>query len=89
MVTVAHGVFTDYCEAALAYAVYTPMEDGRWFAEIPVCDGVWGEGQTRAEAAAELRSALEGWILLGLQLGHPLPVIDGFDLTSRPPDETP
>jgi hypothetical protein len=27
-----------------------------------------------------LRSTLEDWLLLGLQLGHKLPVIDGINL---------
>ena len=29
----------------------------------------------------ELQSVLEGWIILGLRLGHTLPVVDGVDLT--------
>jgi hypothetical protein len=32
----------------------------------------------------ELRSTLEDWILIGLKLGHPLPVIEGIDLNKEP-----
>jgi hypothetical protein len=32
----------------------------------------------------ELRSTLEDWILVGLKLGHPLPVIAGIDLNKEP-----
>jgi len=36
------------------------------------------------ECEYELRSTLEDWILLGLQLKHPLPVIAGIDLNREP-----
>ena len=32
----------------------------------------------------ELRSILEDWIILGLKLGHRLPVIDGINLNKKP-----
>ena len=32
----------------------------------------------------ELRSTLEDWILVGLKLGHPLPVIAEIDLNREP-----
>jgi len=32
----------------------------------------------------ELHSTLEDWILLGLKLGHILPMIDGINLNSIP-----
>ena len=35
---------------------------------------------TLRECEDELRSTLEDWILLGLKLGHSLPVIDNIDL---------
>jgi hypothetical protein len=31
----------------------------------------------------ELQKVLEGWILLGLQLGHQLPVLDDIDLSFK------
>ncbi len=33
-------------------------------------------GTTLRECEDELRSTLEDWILIGLKLGHPLPVIE-------------
>jgi hypothetical protein len=41
---------------------------------------LWAEGKTLEKCREELRSTLEDWILLGLQLGHPLPVIDKINL---------
>ncbi|HUM67717.1 MAG TPA: type II toxin-antitoxin system HicB family antitoxin, partial [Chloroflexota bacterium] len=32
----------------------------------------------------ELRSVLEDWLLVGLKLGHPLPVLAGIDLNQEP-----
>jgi hypothetical protein len=32
----------------------------------------------------ELRSTLEDWILVGLKMGHPLPVIDKVNLNQEP-----
>ncbi len=81
MATLSTGIITGYCEAAMAYAEYAKMDNGRWVAEIPVYPGVWGDGVTRSEAAEELRSALEGWILLKLQdRDDDLPTIDGISL---------
>ena len=35
----------------------------------------------------ELRSTLEDWILVGIKLGHALPVIGGVDLNQEPTRE--
>ena len=74
-------MLTAYIDAALrhAEAEYLP-EDKLFYAEIPELPGVWATAETEAELQAELREALESWIVLGLQLGHPMPVIDGVSL---------
>ena len=46
--------------------------------------GVLAFGATLKECEDELRSTLEDWILVGLKLGHPLPVVDGIDLNKEP-----
>jgi predicted RNase H-like HicB family nuclease len=61
-------------------AHYELMEDGQFFATIPKCKGLWAEGRTLEKCREELRSTLEDWLLLGLQLGHNLPVVDGINL---------
>jgi len=38
-------------------------------------------------ASVRTRSTLEDWILVGLQLKHPLPVIEGIDLNKEPARE--
>ncbi|MBV8882745.1 MAG: type II toxin-antitoxin system HicB family antitoxin [Chroococcidiopsidaceae cyanobacterium CP_BM_RX_35] len=74
-------MLSDYINAAMHRAIYEPIGDGTVFAEIPGFDGLWANAQTRAECVDELRSVLEGWIVLGLRLGHTLPIVDGLDLT--------
>ena len=80
----AQFVLTDYVERALSQAVYDKLEDGTFAGRIPACAGVVAFGETLSECQHTLRSTLEDWILVGLKLGHPLPVLDGIDLNKRP-----
>lgn len=80
-------VLTDYINQALAQAVYDKLEDGTFAGRLPCCPGVVAFGTTVKECQAELRSTLEDWIVVGLKLGHSLPVINGIDLNKRPKRE--
>src|SRR5208282_2588219 len=71
---------TAYIEAALELARYDKLEDGSFAGEIPKLKGVAAFGQSLRECESELRSTLEDWILVGLRLGHKLPVLAGIDL---------
>jgi predicted RNase H-like HicB family nuclease len=77
-------ILSDYVEQAMAQAVYDKLEDGTFSGRIPVCPGVIAFAVTLKECAEELHSILEDWILVGLKLGHPLPVIAGIDLNKEP-----
>jgi predicted RNase H-like HicB family nuclease len=77
-------VLSDYLEQAFAQAVYDKLEDGSFAGRIPACPGVVAFGASLSECEHELRSTLKDWILLGLKLGHPLPVIAGIDLNREP-----
>ena len=81
-------ILTGYIESALSQAEYDKLEDNTFFGRIPGCKGVIAFGNTLRECESELQSTLEDWILVGLKLGHPLPVIDGFDLNKEPTDES-
>lgn len=77
-------MLTDYINAALKRAQYEKMEDDEgWFATIPGFPGLWAHGKTIEETRQELKSTLEDWILVGVRLGHQLPIIDGIDLNVR------
>jgi len=82
-----HYVLSDYVSAALAGAAYDKLEDDTFSGRIPSCPGVAAFGTSLRECEHELRSTLEDWILLGLRLGHPLPVIEGIDLNKEPSRE--
>jgi predicted RNase H-like HicB family nuclease len=73
-------VLTDYIERAMSLAMYDKLEDGSFAGKIPACHGVIAFSPTLRECEEELRSTLEDWILLGLKLGHALPVIGDIDL---------
>jgi len=78
-------MLTSYIQHAMRRAKYELMENGRFFARIPQCQGLWAEAATLEECREELQSTLEDWLLLGLQLGHELPVLDGIDLNRKQP----
>lgn len=73
-------ILTDYVDQAMAHAFYDKLEDGTFSGRIPVCQGVVAFGSTLRDCEEELRSTLEDWVLVGLRMGHPLPVIAGLDL---------
>ena len=71
----------------MAHAEYDKLDDGTYGGRIPHCKGVIAFGDTLRECEDELRSILEDWILLGLKLGHHLPVISKIDLNMEPAHE--
>ena len=77
-------ILSEYVEKVMAQAVYDKLEDGTFAGRIPPCKGVIAFGKTLRECEDELHSTLEDWILVGLKLGHPFPVIEGIDLNREP-----
>jgi predicted RNase H-like HicB family nuclease len=77
-------ILTDYLERALSQAEYDKLEDGSFFGRIPSCKGVVAFASTLRECENELHSTLEDWVLVGLKLGHELPVLDNIDLNKEP-----
>jgi len=67
-------ILTEYVEQAIAYATYDKLEDVTFAGRVPLCKGVVAFGATLHECKDELCSTLEDWILVGLKLGHQLPV---------------
>jgi predicted RNase H-like HicB family nuclease len=74
-------MITAYIQAAMRHAHYEILEDSEGFyGEIPGFQGVWANETTLEVCREELQSALEDWIVVGLRLGHTLPIVDGLDL---------
>jgi predicted RNase H-like HicB family nuclease len=80
-------ILSDYVDKAMAHAIYDKLEDGTYAGRIPSCKGVVALETSLRKCEEELRSALEDWILLGLKLGHRLPIINGVDLNKEPKHE--
>ncbi len=77
-------ILSDYVEQAMAEAVYEKLDDGTYAGRIPSCPGVVAFGDTLRMCQEALQSVLEEWILLGLKMGHSLPVLEGIDLNQEP-----
>ena len=76
-------VLSHYIDRAMSKAVYEKFDDGTYGGRVPPCRGVVAFGKTLVACRDELQSTLEDWILLGLRLGHRVPVIDRVDLNIK------
>lgn len=76
-------MLTEYIAAAMRRATYEILSDGTFYGEIPGLQGVYANAQTLEACREELREVLEGWIVLGLRLGHTLPVVEGIELVTE------
>ncbi|MDD5065790.1 MAG: type II toxin-antitoxin system HicB family antitoxin [bacterium] len=73
-------ILSEYLDNAIEQAVYDKLKDGKFTGRIPRCKGVIAFEKSLSACGSELRSVLEDWILLGLKMGHNLPVIKNIDL---------
>jgi len=73
-------VLITYIHNAMRLAKYEILEDGNYYGEIPGFDGVWAQADNLEACRDELQSVLEDWLILGLRMGHKLPVVGGIQL---------
>lgn len=76
-------MLTSYIQAAMRNAKYEILDDKTYYGEIPGLSGVFANAETLESCREQLQDVLEGWILLGLQLGHSLPEVNGVRLEMR------
>jgi len=81
-------ILTEYIDQAMRQAEYDKLEDGTFSGRIQICKGVIAFGATLRQCQNELHSTLEDWILVGLKLGHALPVIGGINFNKEPTRES-
>ncbi len=74
-----------YIDKAMSKAVYDKLEDGSFSGRIPHCPGVVAFGKTLFQCQQELRSSLEGWLIVKIRHGDRLPVIDRINLNKMMP----
>jgi predicted RNase H-like HicB family nuclease len=71
-------MLTAYIRAAMRLAKYEILEDGSYYGEIPGFEGVWASNTALEDCREDLRETLEDWLVLGLRMGHTLPVVDNI-----------
>jgi predicted RNase H-like HicB family nuclease len=76
-------MLTAYIQAAMRQAKYEILGDCTFYGEIPNLPGVYGNAPSLEACREQLQEVLEGWIVLGLRLGHLLPEIDGIRLETN------
>ena len=73
---------------ARAQAASDKLEDGTFAGRLPACPGVIAFASTLPTCEEEWRSTLEDWIVVGLKMGHLLPVLDHLYLHEGPGAES-
>jgi predicted RNase H-like HicB family nuclease len=73
-------MLTPYIQNAMRLAKYEILEDRQYYGEIPGFQGVWAQANNLEACRDELQGALEDWLILGLRLGHKLPIVAGIQL---------
>ena len=77
-------MLTSYINAAMRKAHYGILRDREgYFGNIKGINGVWANADTLEACREELREVLEEWIILGLKMDHPIPVIEGIDINIK------
>jgi predicted RNase H-like HicB family nuclease len=75
----------EYINKAMSKAVYDKLEDDSFSGKIPQCPGVLAFAETLYECQQELRSSLEGWLIVKIRHGDKLPVMGRINLNRRMP----
>lgn len=83
MTTVRLLPLARYVQAALDHAEYERDEQGVIIASVPNASGFFAQGDTFEEARESLRDVIEGNVLLALQIGLPIPEIEGVPTEER------
>jgi predicted RNase H-like HicB family nuclease len=67
-------MLVEYIEEALKRARYEMIEDQEpYYGEVEELKGVWAIGKSLEECRNNLKEVIEGWILLSIKKGLPIP----------------
>ena len=75
----------EYINKAMGKAVYDKLEDGTFSGKIPQCPGVMVFAESLYKCEQELRSSLEGWLIVKIRHGDTLPVFSKINLNQKLP----
>ncbi|NOZ59719.1 MAG: type II toxin-antitoxin system HicB family antitoxin [Euryarchaeota archaeon] len=72
-------MIVEYINAALEKARYEIIDDEEepFYGEVPELRGVWATGKTLEECRRNLAEVIEGWIIIRIKRGLPIPPING------------
>ena len=85
MATTSTDSLQTYIDAAMRHAVIKWLPNDRlWCATVPPLRGVLAIADRREDLEPELRSVIEGWVEVGLKLGHTIPAVDGISVPPLP-----
>ena len=74
---------SQYVQAAIQRVEYERDENGSVLAQVPGADGFYAQGETYEQARENLREVIEGNVMLALQLGWTIPIIEGVNIEER------
>jgi predicted RNase H-like HicB family nuclease len=67
-------MIVEYIEAALGKAKYDIIRDEEpYYGEVPGLKGVWATGKTLEGCRKNLAEVIEGWIVVRIKKGLPIP----------------
>ncbi len=76
----------EYIDMALKCAHYEIIEDEEpYYGEVKELQGVWATGRTLEECRQKLSDVVDGWVLVRLSRGLPVPELRGIRIF--PPTE--
>ncbi|MFQ6054891.1 MAG: type II toxin-antitoxin system HicB family antitoxin [Methanosarcinales archaeon] len=74
-------MITEYIEYALSKARYEIIEDEeQYYGEVLELEGVWATGKTLEECRKNLADVIDGWIVVRLRTGLPIPPIGVYNI---------
>lgn len=73
----------EYVNKAMSKAVYDKMDDGSFNGKITQCPGVVAFGESLYRCEQEVRSSLEGWLIVKIRHDDKLPVIGKINLNKK------
>jgi predicted RNase H-like HicB family nuclease len=74
-------MLTEYVEEALKRARYEIINDEEpYYGQVDELRGVWATGKTLEECRNNLKEVIEGWILISIKKGLPIPKLGEFEI---------
>ncbi len=75
-------MITEYIQAALSRAKFEIIEDTEpYYGEVPELAGVWATGNTLEECRHNLVEVIDGWLVVRLRRGLPIPPLGKHRVT--------